>query len=72
MSERNKVVHPVLDRVLRRHVALGRLVGLVKEHGVLDGSWPAGLESVEVTELVRTPEHGNVLETKSVTGSLPD
>ena len=70
LSERKEVVHPVLDRILRRHVALGWLIGFVKEQGVLDGSWPAGLESVEITELVRTPKHGNVLETESVTGSL--
>lgn len=70
LSERKEVVHPVLDRVLRRHVALGWLVGFVKEQGVLDGSGPAGLERVEVTELVRTPKHGNVFETESVTRSL--
>ena len=54
------VVHPVTDRVLRRDVGLSRLIGLVEEESRLDGSRPAVLERVPVTELVRTPKHGYV------------
>lgn len=70
MPDGKVVVHPVTDRVLRRDVGLSRLIGLVKEESRLDGRRPAVLERVPITELVRTPEHRNVLETKVVSGSL--
>jgi hypothetical protein len=49
---------------------LSRLIRLVEEQGVLNSSRPLSLLRVPVTELVRTPEHGNVLETKTVTRAL--
>jgi len=54
------VVHPVTNGILRRDVGLSRLIGLVEEESRLDGSRPAVLERVPVTELVRTPKHGYV------------
>jgi hypothetical protein len=70
LSDGKVVVHPVTNRVLGRDVGLSSFVGLVEEQGVLDGSGPVVLERVPVTELVRTPKHGDVLETKLVTGPL--
>lgn len=64
------VVHPVTDGILGRDVGLSRLIGFVEEESRLDGRGPAVLERVPITELVRTPKHGNVLETKVVSGSL--
>jgi hypothetical protein len=70
LSDGKIVVHPVTNRVLGRDVGLSSFVGLVEEQSVLDGSGPVVLERVPVTELVRTPKHGDVLETKLVTGPL--
>jgi hypothetical protein len=64
------VVHPVTDGILGRNVGLSRLIGFVEEESRLDGRGPAVLERVPITELVRTPKHRNVLETKVVSGSL--
>jgi hypothetical protein len=70
LSDGQVVIHPVTERVLGRYVGLSSLVGLVEEQGVLDGSRPLVLVRVPISELMRTPDHGNVFETKSVTRAL--